>query len=261
MANLLRPRLENLNSSTVPKDMSFWDHLGELRSRVIKSVICLFIATAICFHFWKNIWSWMVLPLTSQNLKVQFIALTPLEAFVASFKISLLGGVFLSLPIILWQMWRFVAPALYTHERRLFIPAFVSSIFMFLVGTAFCFWIVMPSGLHFLATYSNGLIEQNWKQTEYIGFVTKFLLAFGFVFQLPVATFVLSKLNLVTPRSMWRFSKYAVIVNFLIAAFLTPGPDPISQIMLALPLCLLYFASIGICWLTQRKTVKVEDDV
>lgn len=127
---------------------------------------------------------------------------------------------------------------------------------MFLVGAAFAYFAVLPAGLQFLATYTNGAISQNWRQAEFASFISQFLLAFGVIFELPVAAFVLANMGLVTARGMWGFFRYAVIIIFTVAAVLTPGPDPISQTLMAIPLCILYFISIGICALVHKNQAK-----
>jgi len=124
---------------------------------------------------------------------------------------------------------------------------------MFLVGAAFAYFAVLPAGLQFLATYTNGAITQNWRQEEFASFISQFMLAFGVIFELPVAAYVLANMGLITAGGMWGFFRYAVVVIFAVAAVLTPGPDPVSQVMMAVPLCVLYLISIGICALAQKK--------
>jgi sec-independent protein translocase protein TatC len=125
---------------------------------------------------------------------------------------------------------------------------------MFIAGAAFCYYAVLPAGLSFLANYMDGAVTQSWRQATYAAFVIQFLLAFGVIFELPVAVFLLAKLGLVTARGMWGFTRYAVVIIFVVAAFLTPGPDPVSQLLMALPLIALYILSIGVCVVAGRKT-------
>jgi sec-independent protein translocase protein TatC len=234
-------------------ELTFWDHIDELRFRLIKIIIGVAIGGSVAYFYWEKIWAAIAYPLTKQHLKVEFIATSPMETFVTSLKMSLISGVIASLPWTLWQVWRFVAPALFKNEKSVFVISFVASILMFAGGAAFSYFYVLPEGLAFLATYTNGAITQNWKQAEFTGFISQFMLAFGIIFELPVAAFVLSKLGLVTARGMWGFFRYAIVVIFIVAAVLTPGPDPVSQLMLAVPLCLLYLISIGVCALAEKK--------
>jgi len=232
---------------------TFWDHVQELRGRLIKSLIGLAAGVGSAFWQWERLWSWIIYPITSQHLKVSFIATSPMETMMTSFKMSLIAGIILAFPWLVWQLWSFLAPGLYVRERRLFLGTFVAAVAMFIAGAAFCYFAVLPAGLAFLATYMQGSVTQSWKQAEFTAFIIQFMLAFGLIFELPVATFVLGRLRLLTPRGMWGFFRLAVVIIFIAAAVLTPGPDPVSQLMMAIPLCLLYVLSIGVCALAQRK--------
>ncbi len=232
---------------------SFWDHVQELRSRLIKSLIGVAVGTGLAFWQWERIWAWMVRPITAQKLKVAFIATSPMETVMTSFKLSLIAGFLLAFPWVIWQVWRFIAPGLYIKERGLFLGVFCGSVVMFVVGALFCYFYVLPTGLNFLANYMQGEVAQSWRQEEFSEFVVQFLMAFGIIFEMPVAAFVLGRLGLVTPKAMWGFFRFAIVIIFIVAAILTPSPDPISQIMMALPVCLLYVMSIGICALAQKQ--------
>lgn len=234
-------------------ELTFWDHIAELRSRLIKMMIGITLGTAVAYGFWERIWTVIAYPLTKQHLKVDLIATSPMETFMTSLKMSMISGLIFSFPYVMWQLWRFLAPALYQKERRVFAIAFSSSILMFLVGAAFAYFAVLPAGLQFLATYTNGTITQNWRQEEFASFISQFMLAFGVIFELPVAAFVLANMGLITAKGMWGFFRYAIIVIFIVAAVLTPGPDPVSQILMAVPLCFLYLLSIGVCAMVEKK--------
>jgi sec-independent protein translocase protein TatC len=233
---------------------TFWDHISELRKRLLLAFLGVAIAAAFAYAYWKNIWLWLAYPLAHQHLKVDFIATSPLESFITSLKLSLLAGLVMAFPWVMWQVWRFLAPALYARERKLFVGTFFACVLMFMGGAAFAFFVVLPAGLHFLATYTGGSVLQSWKQADYASFISQFLLAFGIIFELPVAVFVMARLGLVTAKSMWSFFRYAILVIFVVAALLTPGPDPVSQLLLALPLCVLYLLSIGVAaWASPRE--------
>ncbi len=219
-------------------------------------MIGVVVGTGLAFWQWERIWYWLSQPIASKKLQVAFIATSPLETMTTSLKVSLIAGFFFSFPWVLWQVWRFIAPGLFTRERYFFFGTFFSALIMFLIGGAFCYYVVLPQGLTYLATYMQGAITQSWRQSEYSAFIIQFLLAFGLLFELPVVTFVLGRLGLITARSMWGFFRFAIVFIFIAAALLTPGPDPVSQIMMALPLCLLYILSIGVCALAQPRTPK-----
>jgi sec-independent protein translocase protein TatC len=233
--------------------LTFWDHISELRSRLIRILIGLVIASGVAFWFWEKIWFIIAYPLTKQHLHVDLIATSPMETVMTSFKMSLISGLILSFPWIMWNVWRFLAPALFANEKKVFGIAFFSSIVMFIVGAAFAYFAVLPAGLAFLATYTKGAITQNWRQGDFASFISQFMLAFGVIFELPVVAYVLATMGLITAGGMWGFFRYAVIVIFAVAAVLTPGPDPVSQVMMAIPLIILYVLSIGICAMAQKK--------
>lgn len=232
---------------------TFWSHFQELRSRLVKSVLGIVIGAGIAYWKWEQVWAWLTGPITHQHLKVEFIATSPMESVMTSFKLSMVVGCFLAFPWVTWQVWRFLAPGLYRNERRLFLGAFVGFVVMFLVGAAFCYYTVLPAGLAFLANFAEGTVTQNWKQSDFASFVIQFLLAFGAIFELPVAVFLLSRLELITARGMWSFFRFAIVAIFIVAAVLTPGPDPVSQLLMATPLCVLYIVSIGVCALAAPK--------
>lgn len=234
---------------------TFWDHISELRKRLLLAFAGVVLGAGLAYAYWAKLWALMAYPLTRQGLKVDFIATSPLESFLTSLKLSMLAGTLLAFPWIMWQAWRFLAPALFKQEKQLFIGAFFGSVLMFLVGAGFSYAVVLPAGLHFLATYSLDSVTQNWKQADYAAFISQFMLAFGLIFELPVATFVLAKLGLVTAKGLWGFFRYAILLIFIVAALLTPGPDPVSQILLALPLLVLYILSIGVAaWWQPKET-------
>ena len=216
------------------------------------------LGASVSYFYWQKIWAIIAYPLTKQHLKVDLIATSPMETFMTSLKMSLISGIIFSFPWVMWQLWRFLAPGLYKKEKRVFGIAFSSSIVMFLVGAAFAYFAVLPAGLQFLATYTNGAITQSWRQGEFAAFISQFMLAFGVIFELPVAAYVLANMGLITAKGMWGFFRYAVIAIFAIAALLTPGPDPVSQVMMAVPLVILYLLSIGICAVAQKKNEVAE---
>ena len=234
-------------------DQNFWDHISELRSRLLKSILGIFIGAALSYAFWEKIWVAIAYPLTKQHLKVELIATSPMETFMTSIKMSFIAGVVFSSPWVMWQIWSFLQPAFFPKEQKMFLKAFLGSILMFIAGAAFAYFTVLPAGIYFLANYMQGTVTQNWKQGDFASFISQFLLAFGIIFELPVATFVLSTLGLISPKGMWSFFRYAIVIIFIVAALLTPGPDPVSQLLMAIPLCFLYLISIGVCALTVKK--------
>ncbi len=219
--------------------MSFFDHLTELRTRIIWSLIPSAVGLAIAFYFTDRIMVFLQRPLA--NLKTPPIFLTPTEYFWTYMKVAMITGVFIAMPIILWNVWAFVAPGLHKHERRYAAPFVIAGSLLFLGGGAFALLLVIPFAVQFLLNFGMEKGAQPMISiAAYVDFITKFTLAFGVVFELPVVITLLSMLGLVTPQFLSKNRKYAVLINFIIAAVLTPTPDIVNQTLMAGPLCILY---------------------
>lgn len=235
--------------------MSFFDHLAELRKRIIWSLIPTLIGLIVCFRFSDRILLFMRRPLEKMGL--QLVALTPTEAFWTSMKLSMIAGLFVAMPVILWQVWAFVSPGLHSHERRFALPFVLVGSVLFLGGAAFALFVVVPFALTFLLNFGRDQgIQPMISVSSHVDFVLKFTLAFGLVFELPLALTLLSMLGLVTPAFLNKNRKYAVLINFIIAAILTPTPDILNQALMAGPLCLLYEVGIASAWLFGRRKPK-----
>ena len=240
-----------------PKEMTLWEHLKELRSCLVKSFIGIFAASIVSFIFWIDIWNFLTLPLKKTD--VQLINTAPIEAFITSIKVALLSGIIVSSPWVLWNIWKFIAPGLFTRERNLILPVLSASILLFIGGAAFCYFAVLPYGITFLANYTLGEIAPNWRQGDYASFILRVMVAFGLTFELPVVSYALTKLGVVNAKILWSFSRYALVLIFILAAFLTP-PDPVTQVLLAIPLLIIYGISILISYLVDRGE-KEEDSI
>jgi sec-independent protein translocase protein TatC len=223
--------------------MSFLEHLGELRTRIIWSLIPTAVFILIAFRFSDKVLLYLRRPLDKVDVKL--VALTPTEAFWTSMKISMVMAVFMAMPVILWQVWAFVAPGLHKHERRFAGPFVIFGSLLFLAGGAFALLVVIPFALQFLLNFGKEQgIQPMISVSSHVDFIIKFTLAFGAVFELPLILTMLSKMGIVTPKFLAKNRKYAVLINFIIAAVLTPTPDIFNQSLMAGPLCLLY--EIGI---------------
>jgi sec-independent protein translocase protein TatC len=235
--------------------MSFFDHLAELRKRIIWSLIPTLIGLLVCFRYSDRILFFLRRPLEKMN--VQLVALTPTEAFWTSMKLSMIAGIFLAMPVILWQVWAFVSPGLHQHERKFAVPFVLVGSLLFLGGAAFALLIVVPFALQFLLNFGKEQgIQPMISVSSHVDFVMKFTLAFGLVFELPLAITILSLLGLVTPSFLNRNRKYAILINFIIAAVLTPTPDIFNQTLMAGPLCLLYEVGILCAWIFGPRKAK-----
>lgn len=179
-------------------------------------------------------------------------AIKPMTYFFVQLQVALLGGVVISLPVIFFQFWQFVAPGLLTREKGLVFPLIGLSVLCFAIGACIAYWIVLPLGLRFFLSLEPADMTSQWAVNEYFGFVLRLLFGFGIVFEMPVVTLFLSRIGLITPDTMRRVRRYAVVSIFLVAAIFTP-PDPVSQILMALPLLLLYELSIWVCRVSARK--------
>jgi sec-independent protein translocase protein TatC len=219
--------------------MSFFDHLTELRKRIIWSLIPAGAGLGVALYFTDRIMLFLQRPLS--QLKRAPIFLTPTEYFWTYMKVAMITGVFIAMPIVLWNVWAFVAPGLHKHERRYAVPFVVVGSLLFMLGGAFALLVVIPFAVQFLLNFG---IEKGAEPmisiAAYIDFITKFTLAFGVVFELPVVITLLSMLGIVTPQFLSKNRKYAILINFIIAAILTPTPDVVNQTLMAGPLCILY---------------------
>jgi len=234
--------------------MTFTEHLEELRWCLIKSLAAVVSAFFLCFQFSDRIVAFMIAPLMGTLQPGQGLIGTGVaEAFFFEMKVALVAGAFLASPVIFYQLWRFIAPGLQDREKRLVIPFVLFTSLFFLGGAYFCYRAVLPVAfLYFIDQYRSLAVSPEIRIGEYFTFFSRMILAFGVTFELPLFTFFLVRLGLWNYRSMWRTFRYAIIAIFIVAAILTPGPDIASQILLAVPLTLLYLLSIGVAYLWRK---------
>ena len=219
-------------------------HIIELRKRLGISIVVLLVMFFVCFSFWEPILAIMIAPLKTVLPTGSEVIFTKVqEPFFTALKVAFFSGFIISLPVIFWQFWLFIAPGLYENEKRLVIPFVIFATLMFLMGASFCYYIVVPLGFDFLINFGAQLFKALPSIGEYVNFFTKLLFGFGLAFELPVITFFFAKLGFVTDKSLIRFFRYAIIIIFLVAALLTP-PDLLTQFLMAGPLILLYGVSI-----------------
>jgi sec-independent protein translocase protein TatC len=237
----------------VEEKQTFIEHLEELRKRLIISLVAVGIGFGVCYYFSQEIFRLLMIPLQrALPPGATLIFTTPAEAFFTYMKLGLIAGVFVASPVVLYQIWLFVAPGLYSHEKRYAVPFVISSSFLFIGGAAFGYFLVFPLIFKFFMGFATGLIQPAPRLKESLSFCAMLLLAFGLIFELPVFILFLAKLGVVDVRMLSRNRKYVIIAAFIVAAILTP-PDVISQFMLAIPLLLLYEASIWVAKIFGRK--------
>ena len=228
-------------------------HLAELRKRLGISVGSLIVMFFVMFYFHEPILEWMVAPLNAALLEVGKVSIHAANgmvttsqvggAFFVALKVSFFAGLLGALPFILYQLWLFVAPGLYSNEKKMVIPFVIGGSTMFLVGVMFAYYVVTPFGFQFLITFGSFLYTPLINIEDYVGFFTKIMMGFGIAFELPVFAYFLALLGLVTDKTLKDFFKYAVLIIFVAAALLTP-PDVLTQLLMAAPLILLYGVSI-----------------
>lgn len=243
--------------------MTFWEHLEELRKRLIYMLFSFLVGAGVAWQVRERILVWLTAPFvrawngTKIGGRAELHFPAPQSLFLAYVKLALIGGLIFSLPVLLYQVWAFIAPGLYGREKRYAVPFVVSSCGLFASGAWFGWRFAFPVAFQYLLSFSGpvgtGMIVQpSVMIDEYIGFVSQMLIAFGVVFELPVLVFFLSIAGIITYRHLLRFARVFIVVAFVIAAVITP-PDPLSQLLLAIPLCLLYFVSIGVAYVFGRR--------
>lgn len=238
-----------ISSNNDPK-LTLTTHLLELRKRVIISLAALFIGVVICFFGGQELlYDLLMSPLQKLNQELVLIAVT--EGFHFQIKIAFLGGFFLALPVIMWQGIAFILPALYSSERKVFWTFFITTVILFVFGVVFAYTVVLDLALKFLLIEFNAGLNSMLSATKYLSFIVAFLLPFGAIFEIPVLVLLLTKMKLITPAQLRKKRRYIILAIFILAAILTP-PDVISQVLLALPMLLLYEISILVSYLVSH---------
>lgn len=233
------------------------DHLIELRSRLLWSVLAIFAAFFLCFAFAKDIFALLVRPLAEAG-QDRVIFTQVFEAFFVQVRVAFFGALMLSFPVVATQMWRFVAPGLYRQEKAALLPFLAATPFLFALGATFAYFVAIPTALTFLLGFQGDLGSSGVSQEalpsvgNYLSFIMQFLFAFGVAFLLPVLLILLNKAGIVTRDQLVGFRRYFIVVAFVIAAIFTP-PDVVSQLLLAVPLVLLYEISLFAIRFTQPR--------
>lgn len=236
----------------LPK-MGFLDHLEELRKRLVWSFVAVFVCFLVCWNYADRIYAILQAPLTNALAPGDKLAYTRLTApFILYMKVAFLSGIFVAAPFILLQVWLFIAPGLYKKERRMALPFIIATSALFIIGGLFGWRFLLPAACKFFVETG-----RNFKQMitvdDYYSFASTILLASGLVFETPILIFFLARLGIVTPAYMMHQWKLAVVISFIVAAFITPTPDPFNQTLLAAPMIGLYFLGVLISYLFAKK--------
>ena len=239
------------------KKLPLTAHLQELRKRLILSFIAIGIGFGFCYAFSDSLFNILAGPLLKvmpQGGSLIFISVA--EAFFTYMKVGFIGGLILASPFVLYQIWAFMAPGLYRHEKKYVVPFVLLGSFFFALGIFFGYHVALPAGFKFLLGYASDFIKPMPNMKEYLSFSIKFLLVFGLVFEFPVVLLLLTRIGVIDAKTLARQRKYAILLIFIFAAMVTP-PDVISQVMMALPLIGLYELSILLARLFGKKPVSV----
>ena len=241
--------------------MGFLEHLDELRTRIIRAGIGLGIGMVIAFAFYQRLGDFVLQPiLASLPAGSVLVFIKPGEAFSFYLNVSLIGGLLLSAPFVMYQVWRFIAPGLYANEKRLAIPFVLFTTIGFLLGALFNHYISFPFMMAFFASFNNAELAFMPKLDDVFGLYTKMLLGMGVVFQMPTVVFFLAKMKMITARFLLKHFKYAFLIIFIVAAVITPTGDMMTQTIFAAPMVGLYILSIIIAWVVGPKRLRADAD-
>lgn len=238
--------------------MTFLEHLDELRKRLTHSVVALLVGFLIALGFYDRIFSFVYARLTANVPSGQLIYTEPGEAFFLYIKVSAIAGLLIASPYIMYQIWLFIAPGLYSHEKKLAVPFVFFGSLLFISGAAFSHYLLFPAAWRFFASFSNDYLQFMPRVAPVWSLYVKLLLAMGIVFQLPMVMFALARFGVVTTRYLVRNFKYAVLIFFVVAAIITPDGSLVPQVIMAGSMVVLYVVSIVVVWIFGKR--RPEDD-
>jgi sec-independent protein translocase protein TatC len=250
-------KLQNSNDETsrTEGEMSFLEHLEELRWRILYTLIGVVIGTIVAWIFIdfliNNV---LLIPAKKANINLQ--NLRPFGQLFLFFEVAVIGGVVLSIPNVFYQIWKFISPALKENEKKYVSVIVIFSSLCFIIGIVFAYFVMLPLTLSFAGKFGTTAIENNFAIDEYFSIIVSVMLAAGVIFELPMLSFFLSKIGILKPSFMRKFRRHSIVAILFIAAILTPGTDPVAQILLAIPLVLLYEISIFVSKFSQKKSIE-----
>lgn len=249
----MRRRKRQLNEANLP----LMEHIKALRKVLVISAYAIAVGTIVGWFISDLTFAYLASPVT-QLKDIRFITTTPMEPMLVKLKVSLFIGIVIALPIILWQIWSFVLPALKQNERKYLYIIVPSSLFLFIAGAALCFYVVLPIGIKFLLMAGGGGVQSTpfVTKTSYLGFLLTFLLTFGLVFQLPIVLLILIRIGLLSPRTLAKKRRWALLAIIILAAVVAPTPDWFTQLLMAGPMYFLYEISIWLGYLVARRREK-----
>ncbi|HVO65679.1 MAG TPA: twin-arginine translocase subunit TatC [Syntrophales bacterium] len=244
----------------VEEKMPFTAHLGELRTRLIRALIAVGIGFGVCWYFKDWLFQIITRPLYQVLPQNSFMIYTSLpEAFFNYMKISFFASLFLTSPFTLYQLWKFISPGLYKSEKKYVIPFVITSTLLFIAGVLFGYFLALPPAFGFFVEFSSDFLKPMFTLREYLSLALKLLLAFGLSFELPVLIFFMAKIGVVNAKMLAKNRRYAILIIFIAAAILTPSPDALTQIIMAIPLIGLYEIGIIVAKFAVKKQPKTDD--
>jgi sec-independent protein translocase protein TatC len=239
--------------------MTLVEHLRELRKRLIISVLAITVGMLVVFLFYDPIFDWLVHPYceTSSDQECTLLQTDPLEGFGVRIRIAGYGGIALAMPVLLWQVWRFVSPGLYDKEKRYALPFVASALFLFVLGAGLAYW-TMPMALEFLAEIGGDNLEQFYTPAKYFRLITYMMLAFGIGFEFPILLVFLIMAGILEVDTLRRGRRMAIVIICVIVAVITPSGDPYSMLALALPMCIFYEVALRIGAVIEKRREAAE---
>ncbi|HAP75460.1 MAG TPA: twin-arginine translocase subunit TatC [Acidimicrobiaceae bacterium] len=245
------------NAKTPDDRMTLTEHLAELRTRIIRSLLAIVLGVIIILAFYDQVLDFMRRPYeelckTNPNLNCELQFIGPLEGFTTRLSISTYGGIIIAMPVLLWQLWRFIVPALHAKEKKYAIPFIVSSIVLFAFGATVAYFTLTPA-LDFLISWAGEDVQANFQVSKYVSLFGLMVAAFGVAFLFPVLLVFLQLVGVLTPQTLLRQWRYALVIIFVIAAVITPSGDPYSMMALALPMSIFYLISVVIGRIAQKR--------
>jgi sec-independent protein translocase protein TatC len=241
----------------VEERMPLTEHLVELKKRLVRSLIAVGFGFGVCYYFKDGLFKIITKPLMAVMPKDSYMIFTSLpEAFFTYMKVAFFSSLLFTAPFWLYQIWKFISPGLYPREKKYVVPFVLSSSLLFIGGVLFAYFLALPPAFGFFVEFSSDTLRPMFTMREYLSFALKFLLAFGVSFQLPVFIFFMTKIGIVNSRILAKQRRYAILIIFITAAVLTPSPDAFTQIIMAIPLMILYEISVFLAKYAEKKREK-----
>jgi sec-independent protein translocase protein TatC len=240
--------------------MSLMEHLDELRRRIVRAAIFLALGFVVAYVFHERLYGLIQEPLDTLHIKLNYTH--PMDPLNLYLQVSLIGGAILASPFILYQVWLFIAPGLYSKEKRFVIPFMAATVGLFLTGASFGYFYVLPGALKILIIDFGSKFQPMVTIEQYTGFFLSIILGLGISFEMPILIFFLALFGIVSPRFLWKNIRYAILAVFLVAAIITPSPDPWTMCIYAIPMLCLYLIGIGVAWWvhpSRRKKKEAEE--